>query len=72
MRARRQKTARFEFDDLDNEEQRLLQQAIKNSLKETKRVERTVPEAPTYRPTLEQFRDPYGYIKRLVSLVNVE
>ena len=49
---------------LDNDEQRLLQQAIKNSLVDRKRVDVDVPEAPTYYPTLEEWTDPYQYIHK--------
>lgn len=64
QKRRRIKTTRFEQDMLENDEQRLLQQAIKNSLVDRKRVDVPVDEAPTYRPTLEEFADPYLYIKK--------
>jgi hypothetical protein len=64
MRSRRTKTARFEFDELDNEEQKMIQQAIKNSKRDSKRVERTVPEAPVFHPTIEEFKDPFAYINK--------
>ena len=38
-RRRRKKTSRFEFDELDNIEQRLIQQAIRNSNVEINRNE---------------------------------
>lgn len=61
---RRVKVSRFEEDMLGNDEQRLLQQAIKNSLVDRKRVIVEVPSAPTYYPTLEEFKDPYQYIHK--------
>ena len=64
-RRTRRRTSRFEFDGLDNEEQKLLQQAIKNSKKETKRVECTIPMAPTYYPSAEEWRDPFQYIAKI-------
>ena len=60
----RKKTSRFEFDELDNEEQRMIQLAVRNSMKETKRATKTVPEAPTFRPTREEFKDPLQYIQK--------
>jgi hypothetical protein len=59
---RRHKPSRFDFDDLDNEEQRLIQQAIKNSQIETQRITVDVPDAPTYHPTVEEFMNPLAYI----------
>jgi jmjN domain len=63
----RTKTSRFEFDSLDNDEQRMIQQAIRNSKKEFKRVEHAeliIPECPTYYPTIEEFKNPFGYISK--------
>lgn len=60
----RRKTTRFEFDSLDNDEQRLIQQALQNSKRETRRAELTVPEAPTYYPTIEEFKNPLEYIMK--------
>jgi hypothetical protein len=60
----RRKTSRFEFDALDNEEQKLIQQALRNSKRETKRVDVTVPEAPIYHPTAEEFKRPLDYIMK--------
>lgn len=63
----RTKTARFEFDSMDNDEQRMIQQAIRNSKKEFKRVEHAeliIPEAPTYYPTVEEFKNPFEYISK--------
>ena len=54
----------FEFDPIDNEEQRLLQQAIENSKKDFRRVVLDLPTAPVYFPTIEEFRDPIGFIQR--------
>jgi len=53
---------RFDFDELGNKEQELLQKALKNSRRETKRVEVEIPMAPTFHPTVEEFRDPLTYI----------
>ena len=64
-RRTRRRTSRFEFDGLDNDEQKLLQQAIKNSKKETKREERIIPMAPTYYPSTEEWRDPFLYIAKI-------
>lgn len=63
----RTKTSRFEFDSLDNDEQRMIQQAIRNSKKEFKRVEHAeliIPECPTYYPTIEEFKNPFEYISK--------
>lgn len=63
-RRRRTRTARFDFDTLDNEEQKLIQQALKNSQKETKRIEVQVPEGPAFYPTVDEFKDPLAYINK--------
>ena len=58
---------------MDNDEQRMIQQAIRNSKKEFKRVEHAalvIPECPTYYPTVEEFKDPFQYIGRYVSILN--
>lgn len=62
---RRVKTARFDTDTLDNNEQKLIQQAMKNSQKETKRVEIPVPDAPVFYPTVDEFKDPLSYINKI-------
>ena len=49
---------------LDNDEKRALHQALKNSMVDRKRVDLPVPEAPTYYPTLEEWKDPYQYIRK--------
>lgn len=49
-------------DILDNAEQKLIMQAIENSKRETRREEYDVPDAPTYYPTVDEFRDPLKYI----------
>jgi len=64
-RRRRLKTKTFEFDELDNEEQKMIQQALKNSQMQTARVKFDVPQAPVYHPTVEEFKNPLGYISSI-------
>jgi uncharacterized membrane protein YgcG len=55
-------------DEMSNEEVLLLQQAIENSRVHqfnTDVVGSSMPEAPSFHPTLEEFRDPLAYIKSL-------
>jgi hypothetical protein len=65
---RRFKTNRFENDVVDNDEARLIQRAIENSKKETERVCLETPEAPVFRPSVEEFRNPLQYINRWAHL----
>ena len=51
-------------EDLLDEEARQLQLAIQNSRQDTQNHYTPVAEGPTYRPTIEEFRDPLGYISR--------
>ena len=60
-RARRE-TQKFDPTMTENRDQLLLQKALENSRKETKRVTVEVPFAPTFRPTVEEFRCPLKYI----------
>jgi hypothetical protein len=57
------KTSRFESES--NDEQRMIQQAIRNSKTEFKRSDFTnlsIPDAPIYYPTVEEFKNPFKYI----------
>ena len=50
------------------EEQKLLYQAIKNSLVETKNFNdnlENIEKMPEFRPTEEEFRNPVDYIEKL-------
>lgn len=60
----RKRVARYQAEDYEGsiEEERLVQQALKNSMKETRRVEFDIPNAPTMYPTAEEFKDPMKYI----------
>lgn len=58
------KTKLYDFDACNNKEEQLIQQALKNSRIETKKVVFEAPSAPTYYPTTEEFKDPLVYIRR--------
>jgi hypothetical protein len=58
------KVSRLMDEDLLDEETRQLQLALRNSRKEIQKTTVPVPEAPTYYPSLEEFRDPLEYITR--------
>jgi hypothetical protein len=64
LKRSRRRVNKFDFDSLDNEEQRMVQQAIRNSQKEVRRSTCAIPEAPTYYPTLKEFENPIDYISR--------
>merc|ERR1711970_1626979 len=49
----------IEADDTD------IRRAIALSLKHQKRTEASIPEAPVYYPTAEEFQDPLGYISKI-------
>ena len=61
---RRLRVNKRDFDVLTHEEERMIAQAMKNSLIETKKVEFIPPEAPVYYPTFEEFQNPLEYISR--------
>jgi hypothetical protein len=58
------KTTHFDFDSLENDEQRLVQQALRNSQRQVKRTVCAVPMAPTYYPSVEEFENPMEYINK--------
>lgn len=63
----RKKSISSSFESLDNNEQRMIQQAIRNSKIEFKRIEHaqvSIPDAPTYHPTVEEFKNPLEYISK--------
>eukprot|EP00605_Chrysophyceae_sp_TOSAG23-4_P000250 GSChrysophyteH1.ASY1.ANO1.287.1 assembled CDS len=60
-RRRRQKTNTFDFEEVGNEEKRLIQQAMDNSKRDTKREALEIPQAPVYYPTVEEFKNPLGW-----------
>lgn len=63
---RRLRTNKREFDVLTSEEERMIAQAVKNSLIETKKVEFVPSEAPVYYPTIDEFQNPLEYISRYI------
>mmetsp|Transcript_1069 Transcript_1069/g.1718 ORF Transcript_1069/g.1718 Transcript_1069/m.1718 type:complete len:305 (+) Transcript_1069:140-1054(+) len=62
---RRVKTCRYIDDTYENEEARHIQQALANSRREIRRETYDAPFAPTYYPTVEQFKDPLSYIESI-------
>eukprot|EP00954_Amorphochlora_amoebiformis_P019082 1330371-Amorphochlora_amoeboformis.AAC.1 len=51
---------------IDEEEEKMIKQAILNSLASQKKVSSSVlPLAPTFHPTLEEFKDPVSYLAKL-------
>lgn len=68
-RRKRFKTSRFAESDYHNEEQLILQKALANSRVDQRRqeVSTTIPAAPVYYPTAEQFCDPLSFIMSIRS-----
>ena len=65
-RAKRTIRAPTKFVDEDGFNDADLQRALKASMKHVRRVSSTtVPECPVFRPTAEQFADPFAYIKSI-------
>eukprot|EP01031_Cornospumella_fuschlensis_P042541 gene42541-51979_t len=58
-------TSRFTDDFIENEEKEMINHAIKVSKIDVKREVIEVPEAPTFHPTPEEFKDPIGYIQKI-------
>jgi histone demethylase JARID1 len=63
-RARRMthKPQAYDFAEMENKEQMLLQKALANSRRDTKREDVDVPLAPSFYPTVDEFREPLKYI----------
>ena len=64
VKRRRQKSLRLTYEATDNDEQRLIEQAVKNSLKDVARIDVPVPEAPVFHPSIEEFKNPIAYIRK--------
>lgn len=68
-RARRMthKPQAYDFAEMENKEQMLLQKALANSRRDTKREDVDVPLAPSFYPTVDEFREPLKYIMSILS-----
>lgn len=66
-REKRKRKAAQKFEPINNDELILLQQALENSKKETKRVNMAleVPEAPTFYPAEDEWKNPLEYISKI-------
>ena len=59
------------FDRVSSEEERMIAQALKNSLIDTKKIDFVPPEAPVYHPSIDEFRDPLEYISRYRLAISI-
>ena len=63
---RRRQPAKDHDLDLDNEDLKILQQAIDNSRAENVNVDVHIEECPVFYPTVEEFVDPIKYISSIM------
>ena len=61
---KRRPAMHFVPEDTRNIEQKILQQAIVNSRKETKRTQTEIRGAPVFHPSVEEFKNPLAYIAK--------
>jgi histone demethylase JARID1 len=62
---RRKATSHFDFASLDNGEEKIYQQALKNSTIDHYKLDLEIREGPTYYPSTEEFKDPLKYIRSI-------
>jgi len=69
-RRRAPTTFRDDSADMSNEQLRILQQAVENSRAENVSVDVVIEEAPTYHPSVEEFKDPIKYIASITPVAS--